>query len=151
MIRIGRKTLLAIEAVLDIALHAGSQPVQSAAITARLGIPRRYLEPMLQQLTRAEILSGVRGPRGGYRLARERRRISVGEIVRVASLVESGQEDEEELPGSALGHQVVRPFWQELQDAFIARLDAVTLDDLCTRARALGISGSGEARLDYAI
>ena len=41
------------------------------------------LEQVLQQLVRADILRGVRGPRGGYRLARERRRISLGEVVRV--------------------------------------------------------------------
>ena len=74
--------LFAIEAVLDIAYHAGAQPVQSREITRRQGIPRRYLEQALQNLVRGGVLVGVRGPRGGYRLARERRRITVGEIIR---------------------------------------------------------------------
>ncbi len=82
MLRLSRKTLFAIEAVLDIAYHAGAQPVQSREITRRQGIPRRYLEQALQNLVRGGVLVGVRGPRGGYRLARERRRISVGEIIR---------------------------------------------------------------------
>ena len=82
MLRLSRKTLFAIEAVLDIAYHAGAQPVQSREITRRQGIPRRYLEQALQNLVRGGVLVGVRGPRGGYHLARERRRISVGEIIR---------------------------------------------------------------------
>ena len=83
MLRLTKKLLFAIEAVLDIAYNGGAQPVQSGEITGRQGIPRRYLEQVLQQLVRAGILEGVRGPKGGYRLARERRRISLGEIVRV--------------------------------------------------------------------
>ena len=78
MFRLPKKMLFAIEAVLDIAYNAVDTPVQSAEITKRQGIPRRYLEQVLQQLVRVDILTGVRGPRGGYRLARERRRITIG-------------------------------------------------------------------------
>ena len=83
MIRLSRKSLLALEAVLDVALHARPDPVQARDITARQGVPQRYLEQVMQALVRAGILRGVRGPRGGYRLARERRRISVREIFEV--------------------------------------------------------------------
>ena len=82
MLRLSRKTLLALEAVIDIAYNARPEPVQAKEITARQGVPQRYLEQVMQQLVRAGILKGVRGPRGGYRLARERRRISVGDVVR---------------------------------------------------------------------
>ena len=69
MLRLSKKILFAIEAVLDIAYHAGSGPVQSREITRRQGIPRRYLEQALQELVRHEILVSTRGPKGGYRLA----------------------------------------------------------------------------------
>ncbi len=98
MLRPSKKTLFAIEAVLDIAYHSGGEPVRSREITRRQGIPRRYLEQTLQQLVRSGVLMGVRGPRGGYRLARERRRISVGEIVRVVRALEAAEEEEEDLP-----------------------------------------------------
>ena len=78
MIRLTKKLLFAIEAVLDIAYNGSAAPVRSAEITEREGIPRRYLEPVLQELVREKILIGIRGPSGGYRLARERRRISLG-------------------------------------------------------------------------
>ncbi len=90
MIRLNKKLLFAIEAVLDIAYNGGTAPVRSAEITSRQGIPRRYLEPVLQELVRHNVLVGIRGPSGGYRLARERRRVSIGDIVRTVRELETG-------------------------------------------------------------
>ncbi len=151
MLRLSRKTLFAIEAVLDIAYHAGSEPVQSREITRRQGIPRRYLEQALQNLVRHGVLVGVRGPRGGYRLARERRRISVGEIVRVVRTSETSEDPLQDPTGSLLGHKVVRPLWGELQQEVMVRLDSVTVDDLCTRANDAGIESEGRDNLDFSI
>lgn len=152
MLRLSRKTLFAIEAVLDIAYHAGAEPVQSREITRRQGIPRRYLEQALQNLVRHGVLVGVRGPRGGYRLARERRRISVGEIVRIVRATESDEDPlEDESNGSALGQKVVRPLWQDLRQDVMARLDQISVDELCLRANAVGITSEGRTNLDFSI
>ncbi len=150
MFRLPRKMMFAVEAILDIAYNAGDQPVQSAEITRRQGIPRRYLEQVLQQLVRVEILAGVRGPRGGYRLARERRRITLGEIVRAIRALESNDGDED-LPGSELGITIVRPIWQQIQDEAMAQLDALTIEDLCARARAAGIPRENAPDVDFSI
>jgi Rrf2 family protein len=151
MLRLSKKLLFAIEAVLDIAYNAGPLPVQSSEITKRQGIPRRYLEQVLQQLVRAGVLSGVRGPRGGYRLARERRRITVGEVVRVVRSLESAEDPIESDAGAELGRKVVRPLWAELQEEVMQRLDGVTIEDLCLRAHKAGIAGEFAARFDYTI
>lgn len=143
--------LFAIEAVLDIAYHAGSQPVQSREISRRQGIPRRYLEQALQQLVREDILVGVRGPRGGYRLARERRRITIGDIVRVVRDMETADDPLEAEVGSELGVRVVRPLWSELQDEVMKRLTDITIDDLCSRAHVQGIASEGRENLDFSI
>lgn len=151
MLRLSKKLLFAIEAVLDIAYNAGNLPVQSGEITRRQGIPRRYLEQVLQQLVRAGVLSGVRGPRGGYRLARERRRISLGEIVRVVRSLDQAGDPLEEEGGAELGKQVVRPLWVELQEEVMQRLDTITIEDLCLRAHKVGVAGEYAARLDFSI
>ena len=143
--------LYAIEAVLDIAYHAGGEPVQSREITRRQGIPKRYLEQTLQQLVRAGLLTGVRGPRGGYRLARERRRISVGEIVRVVRSLEAGEENQDELPSSALGLQVIHPMWNGLQEEIMTRLDQITIDELCMNAHRSGILSEVAQKMDFTI
>ena len=150
MLRLSRKTLLALEAVIDIAFNARPEPVQAKEITARQGVPQRYLEQVMQQLVRAGILKGVRGPRGGYRLARERRRISVGDVVRVAESIEDGEE-EKIRPRSELGLRIVAPLIQTLQDDIMAQLDAISIEDLCQRARAHGVDISGGASSDFAI
>ena len=85
--------------MIDIAFNARPEPVQAKEITARQGVPQRYLEQVMQQLVRAGILKGVRGPRGGYRLAKERRRISVGDVVRVAESIED-ENGEDAMPRS---------------------------------------------------
>ena len=151
MVRLTKKLLFAIEAVLDIAYNAGSLPVQSGEITRRQGIPRRYLEQVLQQLVRAGVLSGVRGPRGGYRLARERRRISLGEIVRVVQTLDGAEDPLAEDGGAELGPRVVRPLWQELNGEVMTRLDGRTIEDLCLRAHKMGVPGEYGARLDFSI
>ncbi len=139
MLKLSKKTLFALEAVVDIAYNARPDPVQSKEITLRQGIPQRYLEQVMQELVRAGILKGVRGPRGGYRLARERRRICVGEIVRVVSAMESNGDVEPDGTASKLGARVIYPLWKEHQDQFMRRLDSITVEDLCQRAAREGI------------
>ena len=147
MLKPSKKMLFAIEAVLDIAYHAGGTAVQSQDITRRQCIPRRYLEQALQAMVRQGILLGVRGPRGGYRLARERRRISVGDVVRVIGTMEG----DDEAGGSELGRRVVRPMWRALHDEMMSRLDALSIDDLCVQADARSIASEGRDSLDFSI
>jgi len=143
MLRLSRKTLLALEAVIDIAYNARSEPVQAKHITARQGVPQRYLEQVMQQLVRAGILKGVRGPRGGYRLARERRRISIGDVVRIAMTIDDSEENFD--GGSELGRKVVVPMIASLQEELMKKLDQMTIEDICRRARTLELeSGAAE-------
>lgn len=151
MLRLSKKMLFAIEAVVDIAYHSGGQPVQSGDITRRQGIPRRYLEQVLQRLVRAKILSGVRGPRGGYNLARERRRITVGEIIRIVRAMELSGDPLADEAGSELAVKVIRPLWLDLQNEVMARLDELTIDDLCNDANKRGVVSEGRQNLDFTI
>ncbi len=151
MLRISKKLMFAIEAVLDIAYNAGAEPVQSGEITRRQGIPKRYLEQVLQQLVRDGVLAGVRGPKGGYRLAKERRRITVAEIVRVVRALEQATDPIEEEVGAELGRQVVRPLWAELQDEVMARLEQTSIEDLCVRAHQAGVASEAASKLDFSI
>lgn len=146
MLRISRKTLLALEAVIDIACNARAEPVQAKEITARQGVPQRYLEQVMQQLVRAGILKGVRGPRGGYRLARERRRISVGDVVRIAMSLDDTEEEFEAT--SELGRKVVAPLIVSMQEEIMKRLDGTTIEDVCRRARGLTLEPGAEEERD---
>ncbi len=151
MIRLSKKLLFAIEAVVDIAYHAGSGPVRSVDISHRQGIPRRYLEQVLQQLVHQGILAGQRGPKGGYRLARERRRITVGQIIRIVRNLEGTVDPASESNGSEIGIKVVRPLWSDMQQEILERFDKLTVEDLCQRARKMDIPSESAKVHDFSI
>jgi Rrf2 family protein len=135
MLLLSRRSLLAIAAVVDIALHARPSPVSARALAARHNLPPRHLETILQALVRQGILKGLRGPRGGYEVARERRRITAGEIVR-AAMTAAGEDGLAPLPQSKLVDLVVEPAVRQATSAFLKELDRVTVDDLCRQAEA---------------
>jgi len=144
-----KRLLFTIEAVLDIAYYGSDLPVQSGDISHRQGIPKRYLEQSLQHLVRDGILSGLRGPRGGYKLARSPQEITLGQIVR--SVISAEGNEDELAGGSALGLNILRPVFQHLQNVMIIRLDELTLTDLCARAKEAGIKRESDLRLDFTI
>ena len=151
MLKLPKKMLFAIEAVTDIAYHAGSQPVQSRDITRRQGIPRRYLEQALQQLVRARILNGVRGPRGGYNLARERRRISIADIVEVMRNNHQTDNTYDRDAGADITKFVIKPVWQTVETEMMEKLNEISIDDLCKKANKKGIASEGRQTLDFII
>lgn len=147
MILLSRRSLLAVAAVVDIALHARPHPVAAKALAARHDLPPRHLETLLQALVRAGILKGVRGPRGGYELARERRRITVAEIVR-ASLNDPAEEGG---PESALLQTVVAPAIESAGQVFLARLEELTVEELCRQAEQKQVMSGDTQANDFTI
>lgn len=139
MFRLTKKMIYALEAVVDVAYNGRTGPVQSRDITRRQEIPQRYLEQVMQQLVRAGILKGVRGPKGGYNLARERRRISVGEIVQVVNNMDSRKDNKDALSQSPMGIKVINPLIENLNDSIVEKLNNITLQDLCQQATSEGV------------
>lgn len=125
-----RKITHALEAIIEIAINAGGQPVNGKQLAERLALPPRYLERMLQQCVHQGILRSIRGPRGGYVLARERRKISLGELYHV---LQSADEDEAVTPGS-LADRLFSPINSSLQKMMREHLESITLADLCDKA-----------------
>ena len=149
MYLLSKKSSLALEAVLDVAFNARPKPVQSKDITERQGIQSRYLEQVLQFLVKRGILKGVRGPKGGYTLARERRRITLGDVLRVIEDLEN--EDDKMDSISELGEKVIQPIWAEFHSGMLQKLDRITLEDLCQQAEATGVGRADNAGLDFVI
>lgn len=131
---LSRKGILAIAAVIDVALNARGRPVSAKALALRHKLPPRHLEPVLQALVRDGILRGIRGPRGGYELARERRRITAEDILRAAGKAE--EPGEPPLPASALVNDVVLPALAEADAAFSTALGRINIADMAARAEA---------------
>ncbi|MDP2411217.1 MAG: Rrf2 family transcriptional regulator [Pseudolabrys sp.] len=132
---VSRKGILAIAAVIDIALYARGRPVSAKTLAARHELPPRHLEPVLQALVRDGILKGIRGPHGGYELAREQKLITAEDILRSAGSAEEA--DEVPLPASMLVTDVVRPALVEAERTFSAALGRINVEDMIMRAGTL--------------
>jgi Rrf2 family protein len=147
VIVLSRRGYLALAAVAEIAIHARLAPVAAKALAARLELPPRHLEALLQGLVHANILKGVRGPRGGYELARERRRITAASVLRSVS----GENGAENTGNCQLVREVVAPIVEAAGKAFLDELDTITLDDICRRAEDLKLCGEKPLGPDFAI
>ena len=147
--RLTKKLMFSIEAVIDIAFYSETTPVQSQKIAARRQIPPRYLEQVLQYFARAKIIKSNRGPRGGYQLARARTEISVGEIVRLVRQMESSHETYMDQEGSELGQAVLHPIWQALEEQAMQKLESISIDDLCQQAKKRDVLGPKQTHFDF--
>jgi Rrf2 family protein len=130
------KAILAIAAVVDIAVHSNERPVSAKALAARHDLPPRHLEPVLQALVREGLLRGIRGPGGGYALAREPQDISAEEILRAAGTVDDGSTDPQ--IASRLVREAVLPALSAAELSFSGALAQVRVADMVRTARAVG-------------
>jgi Rrf2 family transcriptional regulator, iron-sulfur cluster assembly transcription factor len=132
MLLLPRKGILAIAAVLDIAMNSRGKPVAAKSLANRHHLPPRHLEPVLQALVRQGILRGVRGPRGGYELAREESDIGADEILRAAGTVDD--HNDAPVTDSALLANIVVPALARAEEKFSEALARITVADLAKAA-----------------
>jgi Rrf2 family protein len=130
--------LLAVLAVTDIALNSSQRPLSARTLAARYNLAPRYLEPMLQMLAQVGILKGVRGPHGGYRLAKPASELTVESIFRAA--VAFAADPHPFLGKNQLVADVIMPSLGEAEPVLADLLSSVTIETLARRASALGLA-----------
>ena len=150
MMLLPRAARAALLAVLDIALHARGRPVSSKELAARHALPPRRLEGLLQALVHAGVLKSLRGPSGGYELAKERRRLTLADILRVALRVDEEEGVEPNIAPVSL-EAAITPALQEIEAELFQILETVTLDDLCARALMVGFGSAERTQADFEI
>lgn len=141
--RLSARGRYAVTAMVDLARTGGGAPVALSDIAARQEISSSYLEQLFRKLRQAGLVGSVRGPRGGYRLARP------AEDTRIADIVLAVDEPLRATrcpPGSASGCRsdasrcLTHDLWAELGNQIHLFLSSVTLADVRDR-RVLGASG----------
>ena len=147
MFKIQKRIIYAIEAVIDIALNSGLQPVQNISIARRQKIPKRYLEQTLQVLVKKKILVGSRGPKGGYRLARERRKIKISEIINTVS----NDEESKEICKSELSRKVIEPMINNISSKCFKFLDEISVEEICKVAKEKKLQKYPNKKVDFVI
>ena len=133
--RVSAKVDYALRALLELASAEPGRPVTAERLATAQAIPPKFLENILLELRRAEIVASQRGVEGGYRLARPASEISVADVVRslegpIAS-VRGVRPEEVEYTGPA---QSLQPLWVELRASMREVLEGTTLADLVGRS-----------------
>ncbi|HWP44650.1 MAG TPA: Rrf2 family transcriptional regulator [Blastocatellia bacterium] len=137
--QVSTKGKYSVRAVLDIAQHSKGLPVPLAAISKREGISLLFLEQLFQQLRKGNLVNSIRGPHGGYVLAREPSEITIGEIVRLVEpplytsscFSKSESVDECRIADSCVSGAI----WKQLAEHIDNFLDSITVADLINQSK----------------
>jgi len=141
--RLSTKGRYAVMAMVDLARHGDGNPVSLAEIAEREEISLSYLEQLFAKLRRSGLVRSVRGPGGGYLLARDRDETRIADII-VA--VDEPLHAVRCTPGVAIGCRgdrsrcLTHDLWEELSNQIHLYLSSVSLGDVCEK-RVLGTSG----------
>jgi Rrf2 family iron-sulfur cluster assembly transcriptional regulator len=119
--------------MLDLAIHHGNGPVALADIAHRQGISLSYLEQLFSRLRRRSLVSSVRGPGGGYNLARDAAHIPIAEVIAAVDenvdTTRCGGAQNCQKNGPCLTHDL----WQDLSNRIYEYLNQISLRDLVDR------------------
>lgn len=129
--------------MVDLALHADEGPVARQDIAVRQDISADYVAQLFRLLHEAELVEGVKGPGGGYRLVRDPATITVGDVLRAVEgpvAVVHCVLPSDEPSCNRVDHCVTYLLWRKLSAVMSDFLNSVTLQDLCDEARQLELS-----------
>ena len=132
--RLTTKGRYAVTAMLDLAIHHGKGPTALADIAQRQGISLSYLEQLFAKLRRSALVTSVRGPGGGYNLAREAKNIHVAEVI--AAVDENVNTTRCGGAGNCQDGQpcLTHALWFDLSNRIQDYLESVTLQQLMDRS-----------------
>lgn len=149
--RLTTKGRFAVTAMIDLALRQQSGPVTLAAISQRQNISLSYLEQLFGKLRRHELVGSMRGPGGGYTLARLARDITVADIVfAVDEPIDAtscgGKEDCNVGRSGQSSRCMTHELWTTLNHKMVEYLDSVSLQDLVDKQRMRALHEASHER-----
>ena len=135
------KSRYGLMAMLDLALNSESGPITALAIARRHGISLLYLEQLFNRLKKRGLIKSVRGPHGGYILAKEPGELKLGEILETLDGSLAPVFCLEDKPDGVKCKRVElcvpRVVWKKIEDSVRKVLDSTSLGDLCMLERKL--------------
>ncbi|MDO8436723.1 MAG: Fe-S cluster assembly transcriptional regulator IscR [Nitrosomonadaceae bacterium] len=138
--RLTTKGRFAVTAMIDLALHGGHGPVTLAGISERQKISLSYLEQLFGKLRRNKLVASVRGPGGGYHLARAMNEVSVADII----LAVDEPIDATQCKGKENCHNdqrcMTHDLWTSLNAKIRDYLALVTLEQLVTSPKVKNVA-----------
>ncbi|GAA5235432.1 Rrf2 family transcriptional regulator [Verticiella sediminum] len=148
--RLTTKGRFAVTAMIDLALRQQSGPVPLAAISDRQNISLSYLEQLFGKLRRHELVDSVRGPGGGYSLAKLAREVTVADIIfAVDEPLDAtdcgGKKDCTRGNDGRRGACMTHDLWTTLNRKMVEYLDSVSLQDLADQQRTRELEAASHA------
>jgi Rrf2 family protein len=142
--RISTRGRYALRAMIDLAQHGQGRPVLRQETAERQEVSADYLAQLFGRLQSAGLVEGVKGPGGGYQLARDAAKITSGDVIRavegqVAAVHCTLPAPNGESPCSRADRCPAQLLWQRLSEAMNDVLDSVTLQDLADQAQELAL------------
>lgn len=135
--KLSTKGRYGVKAMMDLAVHYGTQPISIKSISERQGISEYYLEQLFVPLRRAKLVKGVRGAQGGYILNRLPKEITILEImdvlegpVEISDCLETDECD-------YLDMCATRVLWQKIKDSINSVMAGITLQDMLNDYKSL--------------
>ena len=124
----------ALRIMIDLAQHRDEGYISLKTISDRTQLSMKYLEMIVGNLKKAELVDSTRGKEGGYKLNKTPQEYSIGEILRCIedNLAPVACIKEGEIQCDRSGACLTVPMWKELDDRTIADLDTVSVEDLVT-------------------
>jgi Rrf2 family iron-sulfur cluster assembly transcriptional regulator len=137
--RLTTKGRNAVTAVLDLAIHQGQGPISLADIAERQGISLSYLEQLFSKLRRQSLVASVRGPGGGYQLARDASAIRIAEVIAAVDenidTTRCGGDGNCKDAGN--GKCLTHDLWMDLSDRIYDYLNSISLQEMVDRRPGL--------------
>ena len=143
--KISTKGRYALRLMLDLAINGNGEYISIKSVSQRQNISEKYLEQIIKMLSKQNLVESTRGAQGGYRLTREPKDYTVGEILRVAegSLAPVICLEGEENTCERCTDCITIEFWQRILDAVNDVVDSITLQYLVDKHNEKGNCGCG--------
>jgi Rrf2 family transcriptional regulator, iron-sulfur cluster assembly transcription factor len=141
-VKLSTKGRYAVMAMADLAHHSNGRPVALAEVAVRQEISLSYLEQLFGRLRRGGLVNSVRGPGGGYMLARDSEQMRIADIILAVDEPIKATRCTPGSPNGCHSHRgrcLTHDLWEELGNQIYLYLSSVTLADVCER-RVLGSS-----------
>ena len=143
--KISAKSEYGIIALIDVANHFGSEPIQVRNIANRYNIPERFLEQIRTTLKKAGLVKSIRGAHGGYQLARTPWEITLGDALNALMAIYTpmycvSENNKEQCSNERLC--TIKDVWEEIRAAYKKTLSSITLKDMCNKKDGKGDEGN---------
>lgn len=135
--KVSTKGRYALRMMVDLAANDNGEYISLRDVAERQMVSMKYLEQIVSQLTKAGFLHSVRGPQGGYKLARRPSDYTMGEILRVTegNLVPVSCLGVTPNPCPRAAECPTLPYWEGMYAAIVGYVEGVTLEDLCQKEK----------------